>query len=223
MFTIHAPQNQVFLPRSSRQRLFSALFAIAISVLFLMQLNRDFILKIVPTTTLQSNVMLLSFLQSPIPKTRLSIPPVQKTPALASPTTIRALEPQKIRNNKVQSTSEVPSIQSSPGARTERELIEVFPDVPNSIPTLPSSSTQGQTSTFKYDSTSARQAYEASKSDIQKLAEKSGTTLADPKLTKHDKFQQAANRAAKPDCLRQGGSILSLFVVAYQVATDHCK
>ncbi len=223
MFTIHAPQNQILLPRSSRQRLFSALFAIAISVLFLMQLNRDFIVKAVPTTTLQSNVMLLSFLQSPIPKTKPSIPPVQKTPALASPTTIRALEPRKIRNNKVQTTNEALSIQASPGTRTERELIEVFPDVPNTTPTLPTSSTQVQTSSLKYDSASVRQAYEASKSDIQKMAEKSGTPLEDPKLTKHDKFQQAANRAAKPDCLRQGGSILSLFVVAYQVATDHCK
>lgn len=223
MFTIHATQNQVFLPRSSRQRLFSALFAITISVLFLMQLNRDFIVKIVPTTTLQSNVMLLSFLQRPIPTIKPSIRPLQKTPAFASPTTIRALEPQKIRNNKVQSTSEVPSIQTSAGTRTEHELIEVFPDVPNTTPALPASSTQIQTSTLKYDSTSVRQAYEASKSDIQKMAEKSGATLEDPKLTKHDKFQQAASRAAKPDCLRQGGSILSLFVVAYQVATDHCK
>lgn len=188
-----------------------------------MQLNRDFIVKIVPTTTLQSNVMLLSFLQRPIPTIKQSIPPVQKTPALASPTTIRALEPQKIRNDKVRATSEALSIQTSPGTRTERELIEVFPDVPNATPALPSSSIQVRASTFKYDSASVRQAYEASKTDIQKMAEKSGTTLEDPKLTKHDKFQQAANRAAKPDCLRQGGSILSLFVVAYQAATDHCK
>jgi hypothetical protein len=75
----------------------------------------------------------------------------------------------------------------------------------------------------KLNSAAVRAAYEASKTDIQKMAEKSGNSLEDPRLSKHDQFQQAANRAAKPDCLRQGGSLLSLFVVAYQVATDHCK
>lgn len=73
------------------------------------------------------------------------------------------------------------------------------------------------------DSTSIKRAYQDSKSELQKQAEKNGTPLADARLTQQEKFQQAANRAAKPDCLRQGGSILSLFVVAYQVATDHCK
>lgn len=73
------------------------------------------------------------------------------------------------------------------------------------------------------DGNSIQRAYQDSKTDIEKQAEKSGKTLTDPRLTQQEKFQQAANRAAKPDCLRQGGSLLSLFVVAYQVATDHCK
>lgn len=73
------------------------------------------------------------------------------------------------------------------------------------------------------DSTSIQRAYQDSKTELQKQADKSGTPLADARLTQQEKFQQAANRAAKPDCLRQGGSLLSLFVVAYQVATDHCK
>ncbi|MBI3711526.1 MAG: hypothetical protein HY253_00970 [Burkholderiales bacterium] len=73
------------------------------------------------------------------------------------------------------------------------------------------------------DGNKLRHAYQDSKTELQKQAEKSGKSLADDRLTQQEKFQQAANRAAKPDCLRQGGSILSLFVVAYQVATDHCK
>lgn len=73
------------------------------------------------------------------------------------------------------------------------------------------------------DNSKIQRAYQDSKTDIEKQAEKSGKTLTDPRLTQQEKFQQAANRAAKPDCLRQGGSLLSLFVVAYQVATDHCK
>lgn len=73
------------------------------------------------------------------------------------------------------------------------------------------------------DGSSIQRAYQDSKTDIEKQAEKSGKSLTDARLTQQEKFQQAANRAAKPDCLRQGTSLLSLFVVAYQVATDHCK
>ncbi|WP_395008905.1 hypothetical protein [Undibacterium sp.] len=223
MFPKLSPQNQMFLPRSGGQRLFSALFSIAISLFFLTQLNRDFIAKVLPATTLPTNVMLLSFLQKPVSPIKPLIPPTPKTPAPARPTAIKVLEQKKIINDKDQTTIEAPAIKTSPETKTESELIRVFPEVSSTTPASPSSSAQVGISRFKYDSASVRQAYEASKTDIQKMAEKSGTTLEDPKLTKHDKFQQAANRAAKPDCLRQGGSILSLFVVAYQVATDHCK
>ncbi len=75
----------------------------------------------------------------------------------------------------------------------------------------------------KPNSAAVRAAYEASKSDIQKMAEANNKTLITTPNSKYEKFQDSANRAAKPDCLRQGGSILSLFVVAYQAATDHCK
>jgi len=75
----------------------------------------------------------------------------------------------------------------------------------------------------KPNSAAVRAAYEASKSDIQKMAEANNKTLITAPNSKYEKFQDSANRAAKPDCLRQGGSILSLFVVAYQAATDHCK
>ena len=223
MFPILSSQNHIFLPRSGGQRLFSAVLAIAISLFFLTQLNRDFLTKVLPATTLPTNVMLLSFLQKPVSPRKPLIPLTPKTLTLARPTAIKVLDPKKIINDKDLATNEAPAIKTSPETRTESELIQVFPEVSGTTSALPSSSAQVGTSRFKYESASVRQAYEASKTDIQKMAEKSGITLEDPKLTKHDKFQQAANRAAKPDCLRQGGSILSLFVVAYQVATDHCK
>ena len=75
----------------------------------------------------------------------------------------------------------------------------------------------------RFDSNAIRQAYEDSKSDLEKMADASGQPLESRKLTKHERFQDAAKAATKPDCLRQGASILSIFVVAYQVATDHCK
>jgi hypothetical protein len=76
---------------------------------------------------------------------------------------------------------------------------------------------------IKWDRDSLRRAYQESKTDIQKMAEISGKPLPKTQTTKYEKFQTAAESAVKPDCLRQGGSILSLFVVAYQAATDHCK
>ncbi|GGX17873.1 hypothetical protein GCM10011282_24980 [Undibacterium macrobrachii] len=109
---------------------------------------------------------------------------------------------------------------------TERELITIFPEQNGNSSSIASPINQVNKSNiakYGFDSAGVRGAYEASKSDIQKMAEKNGTTLENSKPSKHDQFQQAANRAAKPDCLRQGASILSLFVVAYQAATDHCK
>lgn len=159
--------------------------------------------------------MLLSF------PTKKSAPKIiQHTSVTATPI---ALQRQKSKPKSL-ATPSTPIVENSTKNNSDekptRELVNIFPE--NQPPTKPVDPLSG-TARFKYDSAAIRQAYEATKSDIQKLAEKSGTSLEDPKASKHDRFQQAANRAAKPDCLRQGVSILSLFVVAYQVATDHCK
>ncbi|MFA9273619.1 MAG: hypothetical protein ACEQSE_01980 [Candidatus Aquirickettsiella gammari] len=161
--------------------------------------------------------MLLSF------PTKKSAPKIiQHTSVTATPI---ALQRQKSKPKSLATPSTTtPIVENSTKNNSDekptRELVNIFPE--NQPPTKPVDPLSG-TARFKYDSAAIRQAYEASKSDIQKLAGKSGASLEDPKSSKHDRFQQAANRAAKPDCLRQGGSILSLFVVAYQVATDHCK
>lgn len=161
--------------------------------------------------------MLLSF------STKKSAPKIIQHAPVA--TTAVALKRQKSKPQSLAAPSTTTPIvehntKNDSDEKPTRELVNIFPEnQPSTKPVDPLSGT----ARFKYDSATIRQAYEASKSDIQKLAEKSGTSLEDPKASKHDRFQQAANRAAKPDCLRQGGSILSLFVVAYQVVTDHCK
>jgi hypothetical protein len=222
MLTTDFPQNQIYLARSHRERLFSALFAITISLVFLAQLNSEFFTKINPAITSQQNVMLLSFIQKPV-NTQRQIDTAE--PTRQKPEHVVNVVPAQSKQLKTKSTpsNEAPTSNTDPVAKTETELINVFPESPRQAPISNRANEQSATSTFKYDSASIKQAYDASKSDIQKMAEKAGTPLEDPKLSKHDKFQRAAERAVKPDCLRQGGSILSLFVVAYQVATDHCK
>lgn len=221
MLSADSLQNSLCMPRSNGQRLVSASLAVAISLFFLAQLHRDFLRSNVPATSLATRIMLLSF-----PTQKITVNTIQDTPktntAIAVSTTKRTIvNAQEIKIRPTQN-SDSPA-NDSVEAKPATELVTVFPDVPSTNATTKPVDPLSGTARFKYDSATVRQAYEASKSDIQKLAEKSGNSLEDPKVSKHDRFQQAANRAAKPDCLRQGGSILSLFVVAYQVATDHCK
>lgn len=74
------------------------------------------------------------------------------------------------------------------------------------------------------DSRAIALAYQNSQTEIEKMAEKSGKPLIERRKTKHDRFHEAAAKAAKPECVRPGGAgILSLFVIAYEVAADKCK
>lgn len=220
MFYTDLQQNPLCMPRSNGQRLFSAIMAVGISLFFLMQLHRDFLKTALPAAGPVARIMLLSFQAEKAKPKIIQKDVVAITPP--SPKRIKTTSQATAIPHTTASTIDH-STKSNAETKSTTELVNVFPETPNSTAATKPVDPMSSTARFKYDSYSVRQAYEASKSDIQKLAEKSGTSLEDPKSSKHDRFQQAANRAAKPDCLRQGGSILSLFVVAYQVATDHCK
>lgn len=217
MLSADLPQNQLCMPRSSGQRLFSASLAIGISLFFLVQLHHDFLRTVLPATSTVERIMLLSF------HTKKDAPIIIQDNALNEARnearTVAPTSPKPIKINAQVSTIS----KNNTEANAATELVNVFPETSSTTTATKPVDQLSGAARYKYDSASVRQAYEASKSDIQKLAEKSGASLEAPKASKHDRFQQAANRAAKPDCLRQGGSILSLFVVAYQVATDHCK
>jgi hypothetical protein len=47
-----------------------------------------------------------------------------------------------------------------------------------------------------------------------------GTGNTVPGLTP---LSEAIAEAGKPDCLRPGGSLLSIFIIAYEAARDRCK
>lgn len=166
--------------------------------------------------------MLLTWIRPSLPKPELIKPVLPPTPIVASnrPTRIlsnpaKPMEP--ARTISVPSTS---SAVNNKNNQNNEKPVSFDSVVENMNSTTPNNN---NLSTQKFDSRSARLAYEESKSDIQKMAEASNKPMSSQKLTKHERFQQAADAAVKPDCVRQGGSILSIFVIAYQAATDHCK
>lgn len=232
MLSLQRHQSDVsYFQHSLTQRIFSANVAMLVSALFISQLNQDFLRKIAPAATSTPTTMMFSLIR-PVAAT------IEKKPLLPASTKILnqqsktqsitkpSKQNQQTATQNTQAEVVVGDTQIKQEQKTERELITVFPEQNSTSSTIanpPNQVNKSSITKYGFDSAGVRGAYEASKSDIQKMAEKNGTTLESSKPSKHDQFQQAANRAAKPDCLRQGGSILSLFVVAYQVATDHCK
>lgn len=216
---VELPRHQTYLPRSTWQQPLSAMLAVTISLVFLALLNRDFASTMMHSVASNPKTILMILLPKP-PTPSKSPPEFFPSPKLT--TAVIRNKPTRIAKSKdtTDTTTELNTSPTVSSAKAETELINVFPETTSTAATSATSTTDTRS---KYDSKAIRQAYEASKTDLQKMAKKNGTTLGDPQLNKNDKFQRAAERAVKPDCLRQGGTILSLFVVAYQLATDHCK
>jgi hypothetical protein len=84
-----------------------------------------------------------------------------------------------------------------------------------------------ETPKLVFDSKSIRRAYEESKTDIQKMAEASGKPLIKTDhQSQNDRFQSAANKAAKKDCIgpnSSGTGLLAIFIIPVMAAMDKCK
>lgn len=70
-----------------------------------------------------------------------------------------------------------------------------------------------------------RSAVRASKSEVRKLAEGSGAYTGDQAKPKTEELAGAVAHSAKHDCLapNESGSLLSVFIIAYQAANGACK
>jgi hypothetical protein len=68
-----------------------------------------------------------------------------------------------------------------------------------------------------------REAARASKGAVRQMAESSGTYLGDPAVSRGEQLARAVARTEKPDCLRSGSSLLSAFIVAYELLREQCK
>jgi hypothetical protein len=105
------------------------------------------------------------------------------------------------------STSEI--VQSSSAGQTRAPE---RPDLPASAP-------------IQLDWKTIRAANRASKSHARNLAESSGTYFGDEPSSKSEKLADAITRTGKEDCIgpNPGGSLLSVFDIAFKAARDKCK
>nr|WP_314863056.1 hypothetical protein [uncultured Undibacterium sp.] len=219
-------------PETRKQRAFAFAAAVTISLSFFAQFNQQFIHTGLDQNSgiSASREFILTWIKSPIKqtdKTKSNEVP-KKSPT--KNTIIETGKPATTFENSLIAKQRATNTENSDSAPTAVTIKEVTSSDPlfrdssqeatlgASKNSLPMTGVSG-----KLNSAAIRAAYEASKTDIQKMADATNKTLINTPASKYEQFQGAANRAAKPDCLRQGGSILSLFVVAYQAATDHCK
>ena len=145
-------------------------------------------------------------------------PPIQPPKLIAkAPTAMPRLTPHNPQPKEKTAAISAPQAISV----TSNPSLEPTPSL-DSATTNPITSSTAP-SNLRFDRQSIAKAYQDSKTPIEKMAEKSHQSLKAETPSQYDKFQVAANRAAKQDCLRAGGSLLSLLVVAYEAATDHCK
>ena len=114
-----------------------------------------------------------------------------------------------------QSTASTPDISTSEIA----QLISAAKAEAPAPPELPASAP------IKLDLATIRAANRASRSDVRNLAENSGTYFGDKPSSKSEKLADAITRTAKEDCIgpNPGGSLLSVFDIAYKAARDKCK
>ena len=209
-FASDAPAD--FLTSSKAQRSFSLLFAISFTFIMLAQFS--YRLQSPSNAIEKAQTMILTWIRPGLPKpvtTETITPPVAK---------VMSNKPTKVIPTPSKPIAQPPAVTASTNTPSSEKPVS-FDSVAESLNA--STASNDGLSHKKFDSRAARLAYEESKSDIQKMAEASNKPMSTQKLTKHERFQQAADAVVKPDCVRQGGSILSIFVIAYQAATDHCK
>jgi hypothetical protein len=227
-------------PRTKSQRLFASIAAIMISLGFFIQFNQPFIHTAKNDQIPNAKGLILTWFNKPL----LKIEEAKKEPsskiilskkAKDSPgnqavsTKISAISSSSLLTaQRNQNAAKEPI--SPPDNTAQQTVVATIPTQalsdPLGIATTPEPTLSAGSApriNGRPNSAAIRAAYEASKSDIQKMADANNRSLLTTPESKYEKFQGAANRAAKPDCIRQGGSLLSLFVIAYQAATDHCK
>ena len=166
-----------------------------------------------PSTTENAaeRISYLSLLQTPsTPHALTKLPSEEKAKRLVgSPKATKATVPtyQSIASTPDTSTSEIVQSSSAAKAKTPER-----PELPASAP-------------IKLDLETFRAANRAAKSDVRNLAENSGTYFGDEPSSKSEKLADAITRTGKVDCIgpNPGGSLLSVFDIAFKAARDKCK
>ena len=184
----------------TRQRMFAASLAVLITVFLSLQFNY------------RSNKRTESeFLNRPFTLLMLQMIPTVRT---------------KIEDQSPVQKSAISKLSLNPTpVRHAEKVSNATPAVSTEI--TPQAAPQKAVTLLPINSKTIAQAYNDSKSDIQKMAEASAKELNTPIKTKYDRFQTAAEQAVIPDCLapqEPGGiGLFAIPVIAFQAATGKCK
>ena len=98
-------------------------------------------------------------------------------------------------------------------------------ELSKSITNIAESGTAAASAPLNLDAQVIRSANLASKSDVRKMAEASGSYIGNQPISDTEKQSRAIARSAKEDCLgpNSGGSLLSVLVIVYMAASSKCK
>lgn len=139
---------------------------------------------------------------------------VEEATPVAAP---RKREPEKKRRARRPSESS-----PYPAPATPQPFARAGPPAPNAEP-VPRPPPRIASAPLRLDASVIRAAVHSGKSQVMRLAETSGAYFGDDPVSQTDKLGSAVARTAKPDCIRPGGSLLSIFVIAYEVARSKCS
>lgn len=208
---------------STGQRLTSALLAVCISIVMLMQLNHQPSFYVTgPTSEIQVSMLMES--------------PHQKIPQKAEPQTISLQSAANRIRTKIATTSRATSPLSVKSTTENTHALHVPASTSDSItdremntnkvnpaPALTTSST----SLLVTDSQAIRKAYKSSQSEIQAMADNTGKEMNTAIVTKYEQFQTEADKAKIQDCIKprysQSTNLLLIPVIAFAAVTGKCK
>jgi hypothetical protein len=98
--------------------------------------------------------------------------------------------------------------------------------VPSTASMAPAAVTPASAALLRLDASVIRNAAQAGKTNLQKMAEASGTYIGDKPQSAAEKMAKGVASTEKPDCMSSktaGFGLLAVFVIPYQVMADKCK
>jgi hypothetical protein len=92
-------------------------------------------------------------------------------------------------------------------------------------PESPQSSTRAQSASAPLQLELPKSFAREAKSVIRSMAERSHTYIGDTLASEQERWSRSVERAGKPDCLapNEHGSLLSVFILAYDAAREKCR
>ncbi|GGC69917.1 hypothetical protein [Undibacterium terreum] len=178
-----------------KQRVLAAVFAMLLTLMLAKQFSGNRLWSQRTEAEQPGSVQYLSLFNLPIPSARQ--PENHENAAARIPTGDAG------RKGKSNSAPAARAVLPASDSGQTSTPVEAAPEIP---PPATGSNENGDTinSTLKVDSKAITKAYKDSRTDMQKMADATGKTLANPESTKMQQFDVAMKEAAVPGCLAKG-------------------